>query len=116
MNTPLAPGDLDHALEQSQLTLHSVALADLQALVTVAGKVGGGEGSDNACRQRMTLERFESFDFRLRTFVLRSNLGDVAIDELMKGGAFSLDARDKDASVDFAFDHACPGLGVGFGL
>ncbi|WP_122780382.1 hypothetical protein, partial [Pseudomonas viridiflava] len=35
---------------------------------------------------------------------------------LMKGGAFSLDARDKDAPVDFAFDHACPGLGIGFGF
>ncbi|EXF91321.1 hypothetical protein HK44_018885 [Pseudomonas fluorescens HK44] len=34
----------------------------------------------------------------------------------MKGGAFSLDARDKNASVDFAFDHARPGLGIGFGF
>lgn len=48
--------------------------------------------------------------------MLRSNFGDVAIDELMKGSAFSLDARDKDAPVDFAFDHACPGLGIGFGF
>ncbi|RML95672.1 hypothetical protein ALQ88_200014 [Pseudomonas savastanoi] len=48
--------------------------------------------------------------------MLRSNLGDVAIDELMKGGAFSLDAKDEDAPVDFAFDHACPGLGIGFGF
>jgi hypothetical protein len=35
---------------------------------------------------------------------------------LMKGGAFSLDPRDKDAPVDFAFDHAWPGLGIGFGF
>ncbi|AVI87590.1 hypothetical protein XJ28_01530 [Pseudomonas syringae pv. tomato] len=34
----------------------------------------------------------------------------------MKGSAFSLDARDKDAPVDFAFDHGCPGLGIGFGF
>ncbi|EGH94880.1 hypothetical protein ALQ85_200113 [Pseudomonas syringae] len=54
--------------------------------------------------------------FRIGAFVLRSDLGDVAINELMKGGAFSLDARDKDAPVDFAFDHACPGLGIGFGF
>lgn len=45
----------------------------------------------------MTFERFQAFDFRIRAFVLRSNFGDVAIDELMKGSAFSLDARDKDA-------------------
>ena len=64
----------------------------------------------------MTLERFQAFDFRLGAFVLWSNFGDVAIDELMKGGALSLDARDKDAPVDFAFDHACPGLGIGFGF
>jgi hypothetical protein len=31
----------------------------------------------------------------------------------MKGSAFSLDASDKDGSVDFAFDYAYPGLGVG---
>lgn len=64
----------------------------------------------------MTLECFQAFDFRVRAFVLRSDLGDVAINELMKGGAFSLDARDKDAPVDFAFDHACPGLSIGFGF
>ncbi len=64
----------------------------------------------------MTLECFQAFDFRVRTFVLRSNFGDIAIDELMKGRAFSLDPRDKDAPVDFAFDHACPGLGVGLGF
>lgn len=64
----------------------------------------------------MTLERFQAFDFRIGAFVLRSNFGDVAIDELMKGGAFSLDARDKDALVDFALDHACPGLSIGFGF
>ncbi len=64
----------------------------------------------------MTFERFQAFDFRIRAFMLRGDLGDVAIDELMKGGAFSLDPRDKDAPVDFAFDHACPGLGIGFGF
>ncbi len=64
----------------------------------------------------MTLECFQAFDFRIRAFVLRSNFGDVAINELMKGSAFSLDARDKDAPVDFAFDHGCPGLGIGFGF
>lgn len=47
-----------------------------------------------------------TLDFRVRGFVLRSDLGDVAINELMKGGAFSLDARDKDPTVDFAFDHS----------
>lgn len=45
-----------------------------------------------------------------------SDRADVTINELMKGSAFSLDARDKNASVDFAFDHACPGLGIGFGF
>lgn len=32
--------------------------------------------------------------------VLWSNFGNVAIDELMKGGAFSLDVRSEYASVD----------------
>lgn len=54
----------------------------------------------------MTLERFQAFDFRVRGFVLRSDLGDAAINELMKDGAFSLDARDKNPTVDFAFDHS----------
>lgn len=27
--------------------------------------------------------------------------------------ASSLDARDKNAPVDFAFDNACPGLSIG---
>src|SRR5450830_1848313 len=49
-------------------------------------------------------------------FVLRSNLRDIAINELVKGGAFSLDPRNKNTPVDFAFDHACPGLGIGFGF
>ncbi len=97
MNTPLAAGDLDHTLEQSKFTLNGITFSDLQPLVTVAGKVGGGEGSDDTCRQRITLKRFESFDFRVRTFVLRNDLGDIAINELMKGGTFSLDPRDKDA-------------------
>ncbi|MCK9743199.1 hypothetical protein [Pseudomonas syringae] len=64
----------------------------------------------------MTLERFQTFDFRIRAFVLRGDLGDIAINALMKGGALCLDARDKNASIDFAFDHACPGLGVGLGF
>ncbi len=46
----------------------------------------------------------------------RSDLEDVAIGGWMKGDTFSLDPRDEDASVDFAFDHAGPGLGVGSGL
>lgn len=45
-----------------------------------------------------------------------SDRGDVTINELMKGGAFSLDTRDKDTPVDFAFDHSRPGLGIGFGF
>lgn len=40
----------------------------------------------------------------------RSDLEDVAIGGWMKGDTFSLDPRDEDASVDFAFDHAGPGL------
>ncbi|WP_238450858.1 hypothetical protein [Pseudomonas amygdali] len=64
----------------------------------------------------MTLECFQAFDFRIRAFVLRCDLGDIAINELMKGGAFRLGPRDKDAPVDFAFDHAYPGLGIGFGF
>ena len=67
-------------------------------------------------RRRQQLECFQAFDFRVRAFVLRGNFGDVAIDELMKCGAFSLDPRDEDAPVDFAFDHACPGLGSGLGF
>ncbi|AHG43692.1 hypothetical protein N018_24635 [Pseudomonas syringae CC1557] len=39
VNSPLAASDFDHALQQSQLTLHPIALADLQALVTVAGEI-----------------------------------------------------------------------------
>lgn len=46
----------------------------------------------------------------------RSDLEDVAIGGWMKGDTFSLEPRDEDASVDFAFDHAWPGLGVGSGL
>lgn len=34
----------------------------------------------------------------------------------MKGGALSLDARGTKALINFAFDHACPGIGVGFGF
>ncbi|EXF91322.1 hypothetical protein HK44_018890 [Pseudomonas fluorescens HK44] len=48
-----------HALPVNR---RSIALADLQALVTVAGEVGGGEGGDDACCQRMALERFQAFD------------------------------------------------------
>ena len=59
------------------------------------------------------LERFESFDLRIRTLVFRVDFGDVAIDELMKSDTFGLDPRDEDSSVDLAFDHTCPGLGVG---
>lgn len=50
------------------------------------------------------------------TFNRRSDLEDVAIGGWMKGDTFSLEPRDEDASVDFAFDHAWPGLGVGSGL
>jgi hypothetical protein len=42
--------------------------------------------------------------------VLRGYLGDAAINELMKGGAFSLAPIDEDAPVDFAFDRACTSL------
>lgn len=39
MNSPLTTSNLNHALEQREFTLLRVALTDLQALVTVAGKV-----------------------------------------------------------------------------
>ena len=52
-----------------------------------------------------------TFDMRVCFFVLRSNLAKIAINELMKGGAFSLDARDKDTPVDFAFRSCVPRLG-----
>jgi hypothetical protein len=96
MNSPFAASDLNHALKQCDFTLNRVALADLQAFITVAGKIGGGEGSDDACRQRVAFERFQAFNFRICAFVLRSNLGDIAINELMKGGAFSLNPRNKN--------------------
>jgi hypothetical protein len=53
---------------------------------------------------------------RMGAFEFQGDLADVAINELMKGGAFSLDARDKNASVDFAFDHGRLDLGIGFGF
>ena len=39
VNSPLASSDFNHALKQSQFTLQRIALADLQAIVTVAGKI-----------------------------------------------------------------------------
>ena len=89
VDSPFSASDLNHALKQSQLTLDRVALADFQAFITVAGEVGGSEGGDDARSQWMTLEGFQAFDFRIGAFVLRSDLGDVTINELMKGGAVS---------------------------
>ena len=34
----------------------------------------------------------------------------------MKGGALSLNPRKTNAQVDFAVDHACSSLGIGFGF
>lgn len=62
IRTGFSASDFNHALKQSQLTFYCITLADLQALVTVAGKVGGGEGGNDARSQRMTLERFQTFD------------------------------------------------------
>ncbi len=39
MNSPFAASDLNHALKQSELALNRISLADLQTLVTVAGKI-----------------------------------------------------------------------------
>ena len=77
MNSPLAASNLNHTLKQCEFALNRVALADLQAFITVAGKIGGGKGSDDACRQRVALERFQAFDFRIGAFMLRSDLGNV---------------------------------------
>lgn len=50
----------------------------------VASEIEGGEGGNDTGCQRMTLEGLQAFDFRIRDFVLRSDPGDVAINELMK--------------------------------
>lgn len=71
--------DLNHALKQRQLALERVALADFQALVTVASEVGRSGDGDDARSQRMTFEGFQALDFGIDDFVLRSKLGDVAI-------------------------------------
>lgn len=64
----------------------------------------------------MPLEGFKAFDFRVGALVLGSDLGDVAIDEFAEQRALRFNSGDEDATVHFAFDHARPGLGIGFGF
>ncbi|MBK5401436.1 hypothetical protein JFU47_32695 [Pseudomonas sp. TH39(2020)] len=45
------------------------------------------DGCDDDGHQGMSLESFQTFGFRISTFVLRSDLVDVAINELMKDDA-----------------------------
>ncbi|MBW1248381.1 hypothetical protein I7860_16980 [Pseudomonas tolaasii] len=64
----------------------------------------------------MTLERFQAFGFRASACMLRSNLGKVATNELVKVDAFCLDKIDKKYPCRLRFRYASPGLGVGFGF